>query len=236
MENNYKDHTMRNSILACILFAMLGCGEKKQTKTNPGADSLKTVQSAKPADSLKTVQTKKPADKIYIKDESRYSKVFVNELRSSNYADPIKLIDNYMIVGADTVKFPGDLKLGKKYTFKASKEDQSYLLNLNRINESALKFDFKLYQKDSLIYNEQGEANLAALFFLAEEVDEDDQSGDSYSAIEYAKRTKDCWFTIRMGIGTDDNNRLRAIIKQGCESKSKPALIGNNITLRTENK
>ena len=225
---------MRLIILSLLIMALFACNQRNsnQVKTSVPADTNITT----PVDSPKVISTpvNSMVERVYIKDKSKYSQIFINELKASNYPDPIKVIDNYMIVGADTTAFPNDIKPGKSYAFTAKKDDQLYDLSLKRINETTLSFDFKFYEKDSLVYKESGNANLSALFFLASENDDDDQTNDSYGVTEYSKKSKYCWFKIRLGIGRDDQNKLRATINKGCENKSKTPEITASPTLRTK--
>lgn len=178
--------------------------------------------------------------KVFVKDKSKYSKAFLtglNAMKSPNYSS-IKLIDNVIIVDNKTTKFPDDLKMNNNYVFKAVKGEQSYLLNVKRINESTLNFEFKLFKKEHLVFTDKGEANIGASFFVGTEMDRDDQFGKGYGeydAYEYTKELNNCWFIIRIGVGKDAKNKQRATVLFGCKDKTRQALdLKDCPTLRTE--
>jgi len=212
---------MRHFILASLMMIFLCCNVSEAQKVN------KTIG--------KSVNQTAPT--IFIKDKSKYSKEFltaINGLKSQKLGS-VKLIDNVMIVEKDTTKFPDDLKMNKQYLFKAVKGDQSYHLNVKRINESTLSFEFKLLKKEHLVFTEKGEANIGAFFFLASEMDEDNETGEGYGAYEYTKELNSCWFIIRIGVGKDTKNKQRAKIMFGCNDKTKqPLELKDCPTLRTE--
>jgi len=184
---------------------------------------------------LQTVLIKQKQCKIIIKDKTNYSATFIDELIASNYKEPIKLIDNHIIVGKDTTNFPHDLNINQTTVFKATKDKRNYDLTVTRINETTLKFIFKLTDNEQkTLHTETGEATLGAMFFLASEVDEDDQTGEAYGSSEYWKKKNDSWLSIRVG-GKDNNGKLRAIISYGCDNKNKKELnLDECPILRTE--
>ena len=212
---------MRNFILASFILIFLCANVSNAQKVNPTISKSVDQTSAK----------------IFVKDKSKYSKTFLTELNALKYPknSSIKLIDNVIIVDNKTTKFPDDLKMNNNYVFKAVKGEQSYQLNVKRINESTLNFEFKLYKKEHLIFSDKGEANIGASFFVDPEIDVDNQSDKGYSAYEYTKELKNCWFTIRIGVGKDAKNKQRAKVMFGCKDKTKPALdLKDCPTLRTE--
>jgi len=212
---------MRHFILASLMMIFLCCNASEAQKVN------KTI--GKSVNQTATI--------IFVKDKSKYSKEFLTELNTfkSQKLGSVKLIDNVMIVGKDTTKFPDDLKINKQYLFKAVKGDQSYHLNVKRINESTLNFEFKLFKKEHLVFTDKGEANINASFFLASEMDVDNETGKGYSSYAYYKKLNNCWFVIQIGAEKDAKNKQRAKVIFGCKDKTKPALdIQDSPTLRTE--
>jgi hypothetical protein len=172
--------------------------------------------------------------RLDVQDSSNYSAVFIAELRGANYDQPIKLMTNYMLVEHDTVTFPDELKLNQATVFKAKKDNKEYELTLTRVNNTTLKFNFRLTDnKSQPIHSESGDAVLSALFFMGSETDEDND--ETYDCYEYIKNTNDCSFIIRLGAGTDVNGKLRATLIYGCADQSKPALTLDECPiLRTE--
>jgi len=183
---------------------------------------------------LQTDSDDKQLQDIYIKDKSQYDQTFIDGL--ADYNEPIKLIDNFIITGKDTTYFPEDLNLNNATTFKAIKDNNKYLLTVTRTNLTNLTYNFQLTDKDNkTIDNKSGKAILGSMFFLASENDEDSQTGNGYGSYEYWDKTNDCWFSIRVGIGKDDNGKQRAMLNYGCNDKSKQTLnLDECPTLRTE--
>lgn len=185
-------------------------------------------------DTLPTVSTDKQQLDIYIKDKSQFDQTFINGL--ADYNEPVKLIDNYIIAGKDTTYFPNDLSLNKATTFKATKNNNKFVLTVTRTNLTNLIYSYQLLDKDNkTIDTKSGKAILGSMFFLASEVDEDDLTGTAYGSCEYWDKANDCWLAIRIGIGKDDNGKLRAMLNYGCNDKSIQTLnLDECPTLRTE--
>lgn len=195
---------MRQLILAFLILTFSSCNNNKATRVISTVDSL----------------TNKSGTKIFIKDKSKYSKVFIDELTATKYPDSIKVIDNYIIFGKNKTNFPNDLTINKDYIFKATKDNQSYLLKVKRINETTVKFDFNLYKKDKLVFTDKGEANISATFFLGTEADTDVQTGKTYFYYEYFKNSNSGQTAISVRIGKNGKNKQEARI-QYYDDKSK---------------
>ncbi len=193
----------------------------------------KTVDKI-PIDTLQTVLANNLHSNIYIKDKSQYDQIFIDGL--SEYNEPIQLIDKFIVTGKDTTFFPEDLSLNKKTIFKGTKGDYKFELTVTRTNLTSLKYEFQQSKKDNKpIDIKSGKAILGSLFFLASEVDEDNQRGDAYGSSEYWDNSNDCWFSIRIGIGLDSNGKQRAKLTFGCEDTSQKSLdLDECPTLRTE--
>jgi len=185
------------------------------------------------ADTTQTVSTDNPKQVIYIKNKSQYDQTFIDGL--SEYNKPIKLIDNFMLIGNDTTYFPDDLSLNKEYIFKANNNGQKYVLTVKRINETTLKFNFQLFENSKLLQTETGEANLPSLFFLGPEGEPDIQTGDSFFSQEYLKNDNRIWLCINIGMDKDYKGKQRAKITYRYTDKSKQtANLEECPVLRTE--
>ena len=212
---------MRHFILASLMIVFLCCNVSKAQRVSKTGDM--TVNRTSP--------------KIFVKDKSMYSKVFLAELNAlkSSKNSSIKLIDNVIIVDNKTTKFPDDLKMNNNYVFKAVKGEKSYQLKVKRINESTLNFEFKLFKKEHIVFTDKGEANIGASFYIDPEMDKDDQADKGYSAYEYTKEYNNCWFIIRIGVGKDAKNKQRAKVTFGCKDITSKSLdLKECPTLRTE--
>ena len=185
-------------------------------------------------DTLKAVPADKQQATVAIKDKALYDKTFIDGL--ADYNEPIKLIDNFILVGKDTMYFPSDLQLNQKTFFHGNKDGRSFVLTVTRTNMTSLIYTFQLSDKNNkAIENKSGQAILGSLFFLAAEGDNDTEMGSGYGSYEYWDKSNDCWFSVRIGIGLDDNGKRRAKLNNGCEDKNKPTLTLDDCpTLRTE--
>jgi hypothetical protein len=207
-------------ILTLTLF-LLGCsGKTKKAVDTKSMDTLQTIQAIE-----------KQAD-IYIKDKSEYDPSFIDGL--SAYKESIRLIGNYLVTGKDTIRFPGDLSLNKPTTFKATNGNNQLVLTVTRTNWTNLTYSFRLTDRaNKTIDTKSGKAVLGSMFFLASEMDEDAQTGEGYGSYEYGDQTNNCWFSIRIGVGLDNNGKQRARLTYGCEDKPELKL-DECPTLRTE--
>jgi hypothetical protein len=205
----FKKTAMQQTIyILTLTLLLLSCSGKTR----------KTVDT-KSVDTLRTISAGKMQSGIYIKDKSQYDQTFIDGL--SEYNEPIKLIDNFMLIGNDTTYFPDDLNLNKEYIFKANNASQNYVLTVKRINETTLKFNFQLFENSKLLQTETGEANLPSLFFLGPEGEPDIQTGDSFFSQEYLKKDKSIWLCINIGMDKDYKGKQRAKITYRYMDKSK---------------
>ena len=209
-------------ILTFVL-GLLSCNNLTTDKHdgNNNIDSLQTVVSA----------DKKKED-IYIKDKSQYDQTFIDGL--SDYNEPIKLIDNYMLAGKDTTYFPEDLNINKETTFKAIKDNNNFVLTVTRTNLTNLTYNFQLTDRDNKsVTTKSGKAILGSMFFIGPEGDNDVEGG--YGSQEYRENGKDGWFSIRIEIGKAYDGKQRAKVQYEFSDKTKKELnLDECPTLRTE--
>ena len=193
----------------------------------------KTVNQ-KSVDTLQTISPDKQQADIFIKDKSKYDQTFIDGL--ADYKETMQLIDSFIITGKDTTYFPDDLPLNKKTTFKGAKGNKILTLTVTRNNLTNLTYSFQFTDKDNkTIDSKSGRAILESTFFLASENDEDSQTGDGYGSSEYWDKSNNCWLSIRIGIGLDNNKKQRAKLTYGCKDKNKQTLnLDECPTLRTE--
>jgi hypothetical protein len=199
-----------------------------------GLSSCNSRTTEKKADTIQTATTNKKQTNLFVKDVSQYDQSFIDGL--SEYNEPIKLIGNFVITGKDTTYFPVDLPINKQTTFKGSKDNKNFALTVTRNNLTNLTYNFLLTDKDNrTVDKKSGKAILGSMFFLASEMDEDTETGDSYGSSEYLDESNNCWFSIRVGNGEDNNGKQRVMLTYGCEDKSKQELnLDECPTLRTE--
>ena len=216
---------MKKTIYIIFIFLGLISCNNKNTKEVSDTSALETKQS---------IAEDKKQDKIYIKDKTQYDQSFINGL--SEYNEPLKLIENCVLVGKDTIYFPEDLKLNKKTIFKGTNKKFKFELMVARTNYTNINYEFKLTDKNNKIADSKsGKAILGSLFFLAPEGDDDLEMNDGYGSYEYWDNANNCSFSIRIGIGLDGNGKQRAKIIYGCKDKNKQKIdLDECPTLRTE--
>ncbi len=183
-------------------------------------------------DTLQTVSSVNSRPKIYIKDKSQYDQKFIDGL--ADYYESIRLENNYIIT-SDTTYFPAEPALDSATTFSGMKDGRKYVLTVTRTNLTNLYYIFQIIDNDNMTFvNKSGVAILGSLFFLASEIDTDDQTGISYGCSEYWDTTNSCFFAIRIG-ENDNNGKLRAALTYGCEEMGKLDLdLDDCPTLRTD--
>ena len=214
-------------IIYILTFGLWSCNNQKEVKTL----EINSV------DTLQTVSADIQQQSVYIKDKSQYDQTFINELTNAYHNEPIKLIDNFIIVGNDTTQFPKELEINKKTVFTGIKNNKFYELILIRTNLTEIVFSFFIRNNEDEIKlpMKEGKVNLGAMFFLASEVDEDEVTGEGYRSYEYWKKDDNCWLSIRVGLGQDENGKQRAKISFACEDKSRQTLTLDECpTLRTK--
>ena len=192
------------------------------------------IEGKNRGDTLHVALTDREKSNLFIKDKSQYDQIFMDGL--AKYNKPIKLVDNFMIVGDDTTYLPEDLPLKMATSFKGIGSGNHFLLSITRTNLTNLTYEFEIIGSDKeTIDFRSGNATLGSMFFLASEIDEDPQADDSYESSEYWDKSNDCRLSLRIGIGKDDNGKQRAKITFGCDDKSKGGLkLDECPILRTE--
>lgn len=210
-------------IVQLIICAVAYFGINYMIKNANKGNEYAANVSENEGDTLQIISDETQLQGIYIKDKSQYDQAFIDGL--ADYNAPIKLIDNYIVTGADTTYFPEGLILNKSTTFKARSNKNNFLLTVTRTNFTTITYHFQvIYNDNKTVKVKSGKATLGSMFFLASEVDEDSKTGDSYGSHEYCDKTNGCWFAIRVGGAKDDNGKQRATLNYGCNDKSKQTL------------
>lgn len=159
-------------------------------------------------------------EKLYVQNPALYDESFINDL--AKQSNPIQLLDNKIVVDKDTFLFPEDLPLNTQIAFKAQNEKYRYNLVVTRKNMTTLAYVFQLFDKISneVIEDKSGNAILNSTFYLGTENDVDTKTQEDYGAYEYWDYSNDCNFSIRVGIGKDEKNKVRAKVTYECLGKS----------------
>lgn len=210
----------------CIGALALGLWSCNNKATEQDLDKI-------PIDTVQEVPENKHRQDIIIRDKSQYGQSFIDGL--SGYDEPLQLVENYLLVGQDTVYFPEEVPRNSKTLFKGTKDQKSFVLAVTRTNLTNLDYTFQLLDKDGRpIESRSGTAVLGSLFFLGSETDDDDETGEGYLSAEYSDPSPDCSFAIRIG-EKDGNGKLRAKIKLHYEhNESRNIDLDDHPTLRTE--
>jgi hypothetical protein len=152
-------------ILAIISFGCTG-NVNKNNQINPFA-----------------INQKLPSGKsFYIKDSTQYSPEFIEELKTLDPEyDSIKLIENNLIINkSDTFSIPIDLPLNKSIKYNASKGNNDFILTLERLNYTTIKYDF--FINNTLV--KTGQVLLSAGFFLGSEISMDENTS-AFGSTQY---------------------------------------------------
>ncbi|GAA4311185.1 hypothetical protein [Nibribacter koreensis] len=150
------------------------------------------------------------------------------------YPSPIQVIGKQVIVDGQPVDFPEDLKLNKEYVYTGQSKLFTQTLTVKRVNLSSIDYQWQVHKGDQLVLADSGQAHLRASFFLASEVDNDDQTGDAYGASEYVVTRKDCSTEIRIGMPEEEEVVLKATASSSCNPAWKKVGIPEGMTLRTK--
>lgn len=185
---------------------------------NSNSDKITDTEST---DSSEVISTDQKQSNIYIKDTTEYSKTFIEELKTMGFSEPVQIIHNSIIIGADTTLFPEDLKINRKTVFRGSdKNGRTYELVTTRINQTTIVFSLFINNDNKTVLPiESGEASLSAVCIYGSENDEDKLTGDSYGCYEYWKKENDCWCSVRIGIGKNKNGKQRAKVAYLCDDR-----------------
>jgi hypothetical protein len=206
-------------IIAALLF--ISCKEDKCTDTKEevtqGKDTI-----ASPGQGNTSA--------LYIKDRSLYSPEWLAAIEKSGYNEPLKVIDNYILIDKDTTYFPEELKLNAGYHLTAFTDKHFYQLDITRINLTTLEYDFTLMENEKAILKKNGKAHLGALFFIGGESFTDDLSGDEHLGSEYYDESSGSCFAIVVA-DKDEQQKINAVVNF-CDNSKPDAPLNKDITLR----
>ena len=133
-----------------------------------------------------------PPQKIFIKDTLKYSMNFINNIKNWNSGE-LQFIDSLLIIGNDTALISTKLLLNKKKTFcgcegeicnGCGKDSICYLLVLERINYSTIKYRIEKTVKHIKSYVESGSADLDHNFYYLDSDNEYEDELKFYSELE----------------------------------------------------
>ena len=101
---------MRQTIfILTIAFGLWSC-------SNQATEKIGNINSV---DTILNASNDKQQEKIYIKNSSQYDQKFIEGL--SEYNEQLKLVNNYILIGQDTVYFPEEIQLPRTLTQAAER-------------------------------------------------------------------------------------------------------------------
>lgn len=175
-----------------------------------------------------SAQENRPPAKISGADTTRYSKEYLEELRSSGMATSISLVDSMMVVDGSTFFFPTDLEKERWYAFSAGTAKGLVELRVARLNYTNLRYELwitpgeKKKEDEGLVIGGPG--------ILGSENDVDDRSNVGYFCTEYTGCGLHCCRSIR--IGRNDADELVANFTRHCDQPGMDIGLDDLPTLR----
>lgn len=203
-----------------------------------------TAADGKQTDSTNTQVSEKPtADTpprqgvvkggIYIDKLTDYSPQFIAGIQ--NAAKDISVVsmlgDRLVTEGGDTIRMPGSPPIGIELIFNGGAEGEEVELKVERVNQSTIRYGLVINLAEGGTYEMKSLADLAPLFFLGSESDEDEKTGLSYFASEYNDPGSECNNSIRIGLAEDESIHLAKVIM---DCFDLPMGIDESPTLRTK--
>jgi len=212
-----------------LAFLLLGCNQNKEKVELQVADKLTVKETSKKGE---VTDMKLGSPQLIIKDSSKYSKEFLEYLKSEKFGSRIELFDNDIVIDGDTSIFSDNLKLSRTYNFYADDNDKTFILKVKKRNLTTIDFEFNSIESGQAQYSKKGEANMLSAFFLGSETNEDELDGMLYPVDQYYMKNDSEIISIRLDMNHDSNGKIRATF-----SVSNPK--GENIfnfykTLRTK--
>lgn len=195
-------------ILLLSLLTIVACGEDKKT-TDTKKTSLEVYETTMEEEyDDNEGEDERVIGEVTFKDESLFSKQFVEALKNSEYPDDIYVMDTCMIVGKDTVsltnlfiQFPAK---GNERTFKGKQDGKLYTLIVKHTTVVDMAYSFKIEESGKEDEVKTGNACIVPLYFLGSE-SIDDENGNGIFCDEYYNDD------VRIRLCDADNNELRAM-------------------------
>ncbi len=157
--------------------------------------------------------------KFFIKDETKYSRTFLNEFkeRHSIY-ETVSLIYDTIIINNDTagcIIIPTDLPLNQQVNYQKIENGNKHVLTVKRINYSTLEYNHYEENNGQKTNQRQGTADLEPVFYFGAEGTFEDENENVYGMNKYIDSSeKGCWTTIYVGVGSIE----KSFLISGCET------------------
>jgi hypothetical protein len=166
---------------------------------------------------------------ITVKDSTKYSARYLqNLLKSMDHLKGIstnvtsfKIEDSLITVegeGGGVGTFPNYLPLNKRKAFVGNRDDTSYVLTVERINYTTVKYHVKVTYVNLQILDQEGQADLKPWFFLGSPTGWDEDAKTGYEFTDYEDDRGASFFGIGVGIS---QGRLKASFWRYTENYEK---------------
>lgn len=201
-------------LLLCVFTIFINCENKKnksQITENQDYEQIKN-------------------ESFKIKNPNDYSVDFINQLKKQNL-DNVILDKNKITIDGQTMTFPENPVFGKSIVLSGKKDNLTITLTLSRKNQTTINYTIAMLEKNKGLTKFQGEATIAATFYLGLESDESSLSKLMYPADEYLAKEGECFTAIRVGKEQESGKMLLGKLIKNCNKTIQDIDLDNFPTL-----
>lgn len=194
-------------VWAFMLLTIVACtGQATTDKPNVDVPPAKTTVPTEPSN-LTSETTPSAAD------NSALSPDFIAAVQAAQIKD-LEVKGNKLMKEGSEIDFPVHPKAQSGVTvLKGDKDGWKVTLKVERINPASIKYDVRMEQEGKATHSNSGIATILPTFYLAQESDKSDLSGNSYTVAEYIMEDGSCYTSIRLGKETEGGVLLGKLIK-----------------------
>jgi hypothetical protein len=169
---------------------------------------------------------------VIVKDQSAYSKKFIDGLEKHSGYKKFELTGNKIIAGGnDTASFPETPAIGESFKLTGRKGELVIALIIKRINYTTIDYSIEMVEFGKANYSRKGQAHLHPLFFLGSESDHSSLTGNDYFSTEFWDiEEDDCRISIRLG-KEDSGKQLLGKLISNCNGKIEAIRLDSFPTL-----
>jgi len=160
---------------------------------------------------------------ITIKNTADYSQTFIDEFKKGMIGyKTIHFDKNKIIINGTHIEyFPDFIPIGQKITLQGKNEANQVELEFTRINQTSIRYSFKVESDDAKQLDESGEAHLQSSFFYGDEIMVDNKTNKSYSGHDFIDKQTGTLIKIVEG---DDGGLLASISSAQLGKRECPVL------------
>lgn len=161
----------------------------------------------------------KEKPKITIKNSADYSQTFIDEFKENILGYKTIHFDKNKIIfnGTHVEYFPDFIPIGKKITMNGKNDVFQVELEFTRINQSTIRYNFKVKGDNANQFAGNGEAHLPTSFFFGDESIVDEKTWKTYFGHDFIDQKTETLIKIVEG----EENKLLAIISSQQFGESK---------------